>query len=371
MQLTEKTYCLVISSLTGGGAEKLNLDLLRRLQEMGHYAVLIVLESKGADYDYHHHQNIYFLDHVFQKPFLGFLDYPLKAKALEKLIDRLAVESGKPFDCVIASLYGTHRLFARLTMSNVWYWVHCNLSCEAYDQTSKKKTRRYFRTHRKVYKNKKIIAVSQGVRQDLIENFDASPENVKVLHNFFDYEDIQKQAFDVRDIEALKNLESQGFLLHIGRFSSQKRHDLLLKAYRKVNTELPLVLLTKSTPKLKALIDSLGLSHRVVIAGFQANPFVWLKAARLLILSSDYEGFGNVIVEALSLGTPVVSTDCPSGPNEILTGELKNYLVPVGDELALAKRIEEELRLQQATLPVFDKEPFSFESFYKGLRQLC
>jgi glycosyltransferase involved in cell wall biosynthesis len=72
---------------------------------------------------------------------------------------------------------------------------------------------------------------------------------------------------------------------------------------------------------------------------FRQNPYPWIAGARLLVLSSDYEGFPMVLIEALACGTPVVSTDCPHGPGEILTGELARWLVPVGDSRALAERI--------------------------------
>jgi glycosyltransferase involved in cell wall biosynthesis len=75
---------------------------------------------------------------------------------------------------------------------------------------------------------------------------------------------------------------------------------------------------------------------RVIIAGFHPDPTPFYKTADLFVLSSDYEGFGNVIVEALACGTPVVSTDCPSGPGEILDSGRYGRLVPVGDAPALA-----------------------------------
>ena len=88
--------------------------------------------------------------------------------------------------------------------------------------------------------------------------------------------------------------------------------------------------------KLRALVRELGLEGRVIFAGFHVDPAPFYASADLFVLSSDYEGFGNVIVEALSFGLPVVSTDCPSGPAEILGYGRWGGLVPVGDEEALA-----------------------------------
>ena len=94
---------------------------------------------------------------------------------------------------------------------------------------------------------------------------------------------------------------------------------------------------------LCALAAELGIVRRVIFAGFQPDPAPFYASADLFVLSSDYEGFGNVIVEALAQGTPVVATDCPFGPAEILDNGRWGRLVPVGDEAALARAMSEAL----------------------------
>ena len=87
---------------------------------------------------------------------------------------------------------------------------------------------------------------------------------------------------------------------------------------------------------LLALAESLGVAERVSLPGFQPNPLPFMRRAAVLVVSSAYEGFGNVLVEALACGTPVVSTDCPYGPAEILERGRFGMLVPVGDRKAMA-----------------------------------
>jgi glycosyltransferase involved in cell wall biosynthesis len=125
---------------------------------------------------------------------------------------------------------------------------------------------------------------------------------------------------------------------------------------------------------LLSLARELGVAERVVLAGFHPDPTPFYKTADLFVLSSDYEGFGNVIVEAMACGTPVVSTDCPSGPGEILDGGRYGRLVPVGDvgsmtnaiEAALDDKIPEEALRNRAS----DFKPERAASAYLSLMDL-
>ncbi len=92
------------------------------------------------------------------------------------------------------------------------------------------------------------------------------------------------------------------------------------------------------------LAHQLGVADKIIMPGFAKNPFPYYETADLFVLSSDYEGFGNVIVEALACGIPVVSTDCPSGPAEILSDDLFGLLAPVGDADALAVSMQASLK---------------------------
>jgi glycosyltransferase involved in cell wall biosynthesis len=123
-------------------------------------------------------------------------------------------------------------------------------------------------------------------------------------------------------------------------YAAQKRHDLLLAAFAGLDTPHRLVLLTPPDARLAALVAQHGLERRVTIADFQANPYPWMAGAELLVLCSDHEGLPNVLIEALACGTPVVSTDCPSGPREILRGELARGLVACDDARALADAMQ-------------------------------
>lgn len=91
--------------------------------------------------------------------------------------------------------------------------------------------------------------------------------------------------------------------------------------------------------RLQALAGSLGVACDVALPGFEPNPFAWMARSGVFALSSLFEGFGNVLCEALACGCPVVSTDCPGGPREILDHGRHGWLVPVGDDRALARAL--------------------------------
>ena len=133
-------------------------------------------------------------------------------------------------------------------------------------------------------------------------------------------------------------------ILSVGSFKAVKNHTLLLRAFARLaqrpGARLMFLGAGAGESDLRALTAELGIADKVIFAGFHADPTQFYRTADLFVLSSDYEGFGNVIVEALASGTPVVSTDCPSGPSEILQGGRYGALVPVGDANALAEAIE-------------------------------
>jgi glycosyltransferase involved in cell wall biosynthesis len=137
-------------------------------------------------------------------------------------------------------------------------------------------------------------------------------------------------------------------ILAAGRLDPQKDFPTLIRAFAQLRSQRParLVILGAANPmnpsyadELRALSVRLGIADDVSRAGFQNNPFAYMSRAAVFALSSAYEGLGNVLIEALACGTPVVSTDCPNGPREILDHGRFGQLVPVGDDTALARAI--------------------------------
>jgi glycosyltransferase involved in cell wall biosynthesis len=188
-----------------------------------------------------------------------------------------------------------------------------------------------------------IIAVSQGAARDVEDTLGLRPHTVRTIYNPFDLERIDALAAEP-PVVALPPGDGSPVILGVGRFQpTQKDFATLIRAVALVrhrrSVRLMLIGDGPDRPRLEALAHSLFPPDAVTFLGWQKNPFPYMRQANLLALSSLHEGFGNVLVEAMACGTPVVSTDCPHGPSEILGDGRYGRLTPVGDHAALAEAI--------------------------------
>ena len=195
-----------------------------------------------------------------------------------------------------------------------------------------------------------VIAVSEGVRQDTIKLTGIAAERVHVIRNPVITPRLHEQAA-VAAPHAWLEHKSLPVILGMGRLTRQKDFETLLRAFSALQAELPsrLVILGEGPQpgdreRLETLARALGISERLLLPGFQKNPYAWLARADLFVLSSAWEGSPNALTEALALGVPCVSTDCPSGPSEILAGGRYGPLLPVGDASAMTTAMLHTLR---------------------------
>jgi glycosyltransferase involved in cell wall biosynthesis len=188
------------------------------------------------------------------------------------------------------------------------------------------------------------IAVSRGVAADLSSLCGLSQNCFRVIYNPVAAGGTVPVETNLHEVP----VDITGpLILTVGALKGQKNHTLLIEAFSLLagSTDATLCILGEGVMRkqLEQLVVQYGLQGRVLLPGFQFETAPWYSRADLFVLSSNHEGFGNVIVEALEHGVPVVSTDCPSGPREILCDGKYGRLVPVGDAMALADAMKTEL----------------------------
>jgi glycosyltransferase involved in cell wall biosynthesis len=233
---------------------------------------------------------------------------------------------------------------------DLWASLHHHLSSEMGGWPEAKRRRR-IRTWRSIIRRAKgVITVSQGLADDLVQVTGCPVDKVQVIHNPIIHSGLGPRLQEPADHPWLAD-GGPPVILGVGRLTAQKDFATLIGAFALVHKRRPSRLLIigegEERDSLASLAALLGLSDAVDLAGFKPNPLPFMRGARLVAMSSRWEGFGNVLVEALYCGTPVVSTDCPHGPREVLEDGRYGRLVAVGDHGALAA----------AMLDTLDQEP--------------
>lgn len=196
-----------------------------------------------------------------------------------------------------------------------------------------------------------IITVSQGIRTQILDLYRISPSKVTAIYNPLDVKHIEKMSTQNAGHGWLDD-GSLPVIIGVGRLTEQKNFDLLIRAFSKVKEEVPsrLVILGEGEDRelLERRVQELQLSDNVLMPGFVDNPFAWIQKSTVFAMSSGWEGLPGVLLEALACGTQVVSTDCETGPYEILEGGKWGKLVGVGDRDGLSQAIIEVLQQRES-----------------------
>ena len=187
-----------------------------------------------------------------------------------------------------------------------------------------------------------LVAVSRGVADDLAAVTGIARERIEAIYNPVVTPDIPARAREPLFHPWFATGEPP-VVLGAGKLKKQKDFETLIRAFAEVrHLRMARLVILGDGPRrgpLLALARKLGLADDVEFPGFVANPFAFMARSGVFVLSSAWEGFGNVLVEAMACGCPVVSTKCPSGPSEILEDGRHGPMVPVGDSSGLAKAI--------------------------------
>ncbi len=373
-----KTVCLFVPRLDGGGAEKVAINLAHGLARIGLEVHLVVAQAAG-DYlqTLASEESFELVDLNAKFPLLIYKTLALKRYLQQRQPDYLIS---------ILDILGAAVIARQLAgvKTKVVMTIHTNLSQQFKDRHGAAVTAfKWFCISRMYPQADAIAAVSKGVAADVSANSQIALNTIRVLYNPILTQDFHQQIEAPIPHPWLAPNEPP-VILGVGRLVKQKDFTTLVRAFAEVRKHQPVRLIILGgedkrepniKPQLQSLVQDLGLSADIALLGFVSNPYSYMANAKTFALSSIYEGFGNVIVEALAAGTPVVSTDCESGPAEILEAGLYGKLVPVKNFVALAEGIRNTLleshdanRLRQrAALFSVDKVASEYCDFLYGL----
>lgn len=329
------TISFFLPDLRGGGAERVMLDLAQEFAQLGHEVEFVLMRPEGE-----------FLAEARAKHSIFDLDAPRARNVVPALARYL--RHRRP-DALIAAMWPLTALApiaARIARfpGKVLVSEHAILSRQ-YAQRG--------RLHGLTLRLSAFVGyrlasarvgVSRGTCADMAALSRMPQDRFETIHNPVR----PTTAPAPKALETATNLWGTGGprILTVGNLKPEKNHALLLRAFALLpHPEARLMLLGQGQNEaaLRGLAAELGIAERVIFAGFHPDPAPFYATADLFVLSSDHEGFGNVIVEALSFGLPVVSTDCPSGPAEILENGKYGRLVPVSDAASLARAMDAAL----------------------------
>ncbi|QFT85196.1 N-acetylgalactosamine-N,N'-diacetylbacillosaminyl-diphospho-undecaprenol 4-alpha-N-acetylgalactosaminyltransferase [Halomonas sp. THAF12] len=353
----------LIDQLASGGAPRSVIKVARALNDSGVRVTLIALSDRvrlpipeGVE--------VHTVPFAPKGRWQKLQRYRLHARRLDAFLEA----QGHRYDLVVSNLHQAHQVTTRSSLADrAWLCIRSDPWQELL--SNKEGWRRHIKQRkvRSLYDGKRIIALS-STNLESIARIGSRPAASCVIPN----------VLDVARIRALMaepvvpaSLQDTTYCLYVGRLNfRQKRLDRLLSAYRASRVPHPLVLIGDGDREgVEKEIEKQGLHDQVLLLGALDNPYPYMKQASALLLASDYEGLPNVLLEALACGTPVVSTDCLSGPRDILTGELASGLVPLEDIAAFADAIRNSLesppRIPDDLVEAY--KPESIASCYQAL----
>lgn len=309
-----KNIAFIIPSLCGGGAERVVATL--SLNSCEEYNIYIITYMK-KDFEYPHKGEVINLN------LSGSNDWKYKIiNTIKRIYKVYKIKKKYKIDMTISFLDNPNII-------NILSRYKDKVIISIRNQKSKELQGKKiflskFLTKKLYNKADKIVALSEGVKEDLFQNFNINSEKLEVIYNPLDINfinSLKNEEIDekYKDIFNGKNYN----IITSGRLNYQKGQWYLLRAFKKVTEEISninLIILGEGEleDKLKLMVRDLNIQDRVYFIGFQSNPFKFINKCDLFILTSLFEGFGNVITEAMACGTVVIASDCKSGPKEIL-----------------------------------------------------
>jgi glycosyltransferase involved in cell wall biosynthesis len=322
-----RTIGIYIPNFSGGGAEAVSVRLANQLAASGRRVDIIVNQAVGV-----------FRDQVSSEVRIVDLGAGRTIGALLPLVRYL--RTNNPSSLIAGLLYNNllailARLFSRWR-GRLVVCQHNTFSLEARQNSKDRLFSAIFA--RAMRSADAIVAVSAGVAQDLAQSAGVERDRIEVIYNPIITEDFEQRAA-IDPAHPWLATASDPVFVAVGRLTPQKDYPTLLSALSIARRTVPIriIILGEGTllDDLRRQAERLGVHDAVDFVGFKSNPLPYMRRSKGLVLTSTFEGFGNVLAEALACGTPVISTAC-NGPVEVLDHGRHGKLVPIGDASAIA-----------------------------------
>lgn len=315
-----KKISFVIGGLRGGGAEKVCVTLANGLAERGYNIDLVVLSLNGAirDKELSHKINLINLD-------AGNARYSAFSlwRYLKSSKPQTVLSFNRQISVVLVLLRKLTNLRFRLVSRSIIFLSIAESSKKGlwHGFISKQLTRRFYKL------SDVIIAQSRAMKDDLVTYLKISDNKVEVINN-----PVCQEVADFSLLNDLTTFQKENYLLCVGRLEEQKAFHYAIEGFSLIASEFPalrLKIVGKGSleEQLKQCAVDCGVSERVDFEGYQSDMIQYYLHAKATLLTSLYEGFPNVLIESIALGTPVVAFDCPSGPREIVVECINGCLV--------------------------------------------
>ena len=344
---------LYVPSLRGGGAERVMVEIAGGLSRRGHRVALVLGEAKGA-----------YLEHVCSDIEVVSLGTPRVTTsfvplvfALRKLRPRAVLSTMNHANVLAIAASRLAQLDCRIVVRE----ATC-ISVQVAG-TADWRTRLTPWAVKLMYPlADQVIAVSRAAADDFAQVVGYRRDRIEVIYNPIDLVRVRDEAQAMVD-ESVFGDHGGPTVVSVGRLSPEKDHATMIRAVRRLQ-DVRLVILGEGEERepLQSLVSRMGLSERVAMPGFVANPYAYIAKADALALTSRFEGLPNVLIQALVLGTPVVATDAPGGAREILMDGMLGRLVPVGDDHAIAEALRQSFFSPPPTLPTGWLDRFSTDA---------
>ena len=330
----DKEVIFLISGLSGGGFEGVCINLANGLASRGWKVDLVCLNLKKVD----------LLDKVDDKVNLVNLNINRFAFSFFPVLSFLKKSKCKNIVCFHYYFASMLVVQNKLLGSRLKIIARNNIALSEAEKHNSNSLlgRIIFLAVKFLYpKVDYLISQCHDMKKDLVKNYNFEEEKITTIYNPVNGY-IESQYVDDES-------KRDDYILFVGRLAEQKRLDIALKIFSEISRDFPelrfkIVGQGEKETELRELVDTYDISSSVCFEGFQKDLVSYYRKAKLVLLTSSYEGFPNVLVESITLGTPVVSFDCPTGPREIIKNNINGFLIDDNNENNLKIKIVEAIK---------------------------